>query len=45
MLPDLTGLQKGVAALQRAVTEAQSDAFMAQLTPTRQEIIKAGVIC
>ena len=44
MVLDLNCLKKGIAALEYAVAEAHNDDFMGRLTPSQQEIIRAGVI-
>jgi len=41
---DLSSFKKAIKSLNSAVTAAQTDAFMAQLTLEQQSIIKAGVI-
>ena len=44
MALDLTSLDKAVATLKRAVTEAGSSEFMDRLTDVQREIVRAGVI-
>ena len=44
MTLDLRSLEKGISALSRAISEAQSENFMSSLTDNQREVVKAGVI-